>query len=410
MSGIRVRPANVNCCACFQSDRLSKRGEGLEMRSRGWNPALMWLAFAALMALSPARAAAQAPPGALPPRPGAVIQKAPEQNTIHVKVEIVNAPVVVLDAKGEMVVDLNQKDFKIFDNGVEQKIDHFDMGGDPLSIVLLVENSARVVALLPAIRKAGVVFSQAVLGESGRGAVIAFGGDVTVAQEFTKNHDQIEKVIGKLEDDGDPDTKLYDAIAGAETLLHDEPAGRRRVIVAMTESLDRGSTNKLGMLLRTAQLDNITIYTVGLSSTAAALRAPADNGGAPSNGQIGVPVTPGDPNSPIVPGVGPGMQAPGIDFIALGIWAIQKGVDVAHAHALEVATLATGGEHLAASRDRGIEQGLDRIGGELHAEYTLGYHPADVPDSGYHEIKVVVDRPKTTVRTRPGYYLPPEDN
>jgi VWFA-related protein len=372
--------------------------------------ALAWVAFCAVVALSPARTAAQAPPGALAPRPGAVIQKGPEQNTIHVKVEVVSAPVVVRDAKGEMVVNLDQNNFKIFDNGVEQKIDHFDMGGDPLSIVLLVETSKRVKALLPAIRKAGIVFTQSVLGDGGRGAVIAFGGGVAVAEPFTKDHDEIEKVIGKLDDDGNPGAALYDALAEAENLLHEEPINRRRVIVAMTESLDRGSSNKLGLILREAQLDNITIFTVGLSSTAAAMRAPDDNDPKRSNGTVGVPVIPGDPDSPITPGTGPGVQAPGVDFIALGAWAIQKGADVAHAHALEVATVATGGAHVPTFRDRSIEQALDRIGDELHAEYTLGYHPTSVPASGYHEIKVVVDRPKTTVRTRPGYYLPPDEN
>jgi VWFA-related protein len=379
------------------------------MKNRGWKTGLAWLgAGLAAVTLAPARAAAQAPPGALPPRPGAVIQKGPEQTTIRVKVEIVSAPVVVRDTKGEMVVDLDQKDFKIFDNGVEQKIDHFDMGGDPLSIVLLVENSARVTALLPAIRRAGIVFSQVVLGDSGRGAVVAFGGDVTVVQPFTKDHDQLEKVIGKLDDDGDAQTKLYDGLAEAENLLRAEPINRRRVIVAVTEAVDRGSTNKLGLLLRTAQLENITIYTVGLSSTSAAMRAPAQNTPPqpviPNGTYNGQPV-PGEPQSPT--NLGSGAPMGGADLLAL---MVQKGADVSHAHALELATLATGGDRVAASHDRNIEPALDRIGGELHAEYTLAYHPAGVPASGYHEIKVVVDRPKTTVRTRPGYFLPPDDD
>jgi hypothetical protein len=74
-----------------------------------------------------------------------------------------------------------------------------------------------------------------------------------------------------------------------------------------------------------------------------------------------------------------------------------------------VATLATGGEHVPTRRDKSIEPALDRIGGELHAQYTLSYHPTDASPGGFHEIKVLVDRPKTTVKTRPGYYLPIDD-
>jgi len=174
--------------------------------------------------------------------------------------------------------------------------------------------------------------------------------------------------------------------------------------------VDRGSSNKLGLLLREAQLDNITIYTLGLSSTAAAMRAPLDSSGPRASGTVGVPSVPGDSSSPTIPGTGPGMVEPGVDFIALAAWAVQKGVDVARAHALDAATAGTGGERVAASHDRSIEPALDRIGGELHAEYTLGYHPTDGTTTGYHEIKVVVDRPKMTVRTRPGYYLTPADD
>jgi hypothetical protein len=48
---------------------------------------------------------------------------------------------------------------------------------------------------------------------------------------------------------------------------------------------------------------------------------------------------------------------------------------------------------------------MDEIGGELHAQYTLGYRSPGEVSFGYHEIKVTVDRRGATVRTRPGYYL-----
>ena len=47
----------------------------------------------------------------------------------------------VRDPKGEMVFDLTQQNFSVYDNGAEQKIDHFDVGGEPLSIVLVIETS-----------------------------------------------------------------------------------------------------------------------------------------------------------------------------------------------------------------------------------------------------------------------------
>ena len=39
-----------------------------------------------------------------------------------------NTPVAVTDAKGELILDLQQKDFHVFDNGIEQTIETFDSG------------------------------------------------------------------------------------------------------------------------------------------------------------------------------------------------------------------------------------------------------------------------------------------
>lgn len=50
---------------------------------------------------------------------------------------------------------------------------------------------------------------------------------------------------------------------------------------------------------------------------------------------------------------------------------------------------------------------MDTIGGELHAQYTLGYQPPGGEKPGYHTITVKVHGPGVTVRTRPGYYIAP---
>ncbi len=322
------------------------------------------------------------------------------------RVELVTAPVVVRDENGEMVVNLDQSSFRLFDNGVEQKIDHFDMGGDPLSVVLVVETSSRVKVMLPAIQKAGIVFTQTVMGEGGEGALVSFGSEVQRLVPFTKDAARIEKAIGKLDDSGGL-TRLYDALSEGVRMLHDRPLERRRVIVAVTEASDMGSEARLGAVLREAQLENVTIYTIGLSTLAAGLRTPPNPDrpiSATPPGTFGMPPRPGQPQSPTTPG---GMDSGG-DLLALGIWAVKNAANVAHARALAVATTATGGDHIPTFKDRSIEEALSRVGGELHAEYTLSYHPTGVALAGYHDIKIEVDRTKVKVRTRPGYFLPAE--
>src|ERR1700724_3527061 len=107
--------------------------------------ALAALAAAWLLPVPFARSQ-EAPAGPLHPRPGVPPEQIPpaqqQKHAIRVRVNEVTAPVIVRDPKGEMVFDLRQDNFRVYDNGAEQKIDHFDVGGDPLSIVLVIESSS----------------------------------------------------------------------------------------------------------------------------------------------------------------------------------------------------------------------------------------------------------------------------
>ena len=81
-----------------------------------------------------------------------------------------------------------------------------------------------------------------------------------------------------------------------------------------------------------------------------------------------------------------------VDLLALAVWAVQHATATIRDHPLELATIATGGLYQSTVRDQSIEPAIDAIGGELHAQYTLTYRPNEAGPSGYHEIKVEVDR------------------
>ncbi len=374
---------------------------------RGKLAAFLSTALLAAFARGPARA--QAPAGPLPPKPGVPVQQPKEQPpTIRVKIELVNTPVTVRDSKGELVLDLAMHNFRVYDNGVEQRIEHFDLGGDPLSLVIVCETSSRIEALLPAVRKTGILFTQTVLGPTGEAAVLGFNDSVDKLLPFTSDSERIEKSVSSLRM-GTSGARLYDALSEAVGLLRNRPASRRRVIVAASEAVDSGSENKLGQVLREAQLANVTIYAVSLSTTAAELRAPPKQAGPPQispPGTFPLPPMPGTPQTPTTE-----QQRYGnIDLLALVVWMVERAANAVGQNSLELATVATGGLNLSTFRDRSIEKALDQIGGELHAQYLLSYRPAGTDPTGYHEIKVEVARPGVKVRSRPGYYLAPPES
>ena len=368
------------------------------------------LAVAMLCAAAAPSARGQAQPGPLPPKPGVVPEKASPQQSkeakpLRVRVNVVSTPVTVRDHSGELVFDLSADDFHVYDNGVEQRIEHFDLGGDPLSIVLLVETSSHVEPLLPAIRKSGIVFTQTVMGQTGEASVMGFNDSTDLLLPFTVDKDQIEKTVNHLPI-GTSGLRLYDSMSAAVDLLQKQPENRRRILLVISEALDSGSETPLGIVLRQAQLANVAIYTIGLSTTSADLRAkPKER---PSQ-QIGPPGTfpvPGRNGTPQTPSTQAEQQG-NINLLALAVWLVQRGTNVIHKESLAVASTATGGAHISTLHDSSIEKAMDIIGGELHAQYVLGYRPPGDEPSGYHEIKVTVTRPHVTVRTRPGYYLPP---
>ena len=373
--------------------------------------AAVFVVLGAGLWLAPTARCQGAPPGPIQLEPGAAPEKTPtaeqQKRAIRVRTEEVTAPVTVRDRMGEMVFDLTKKDFHVYDNGVEQTIDHFDLGGDPLSIVLVVETSSHIEALLPAVRRTGIVFSQTVMAKTAEAAVLGFDDTLNMLEKFTTDPEQIQSTINHLKM-GASGVRLYDAMARGVRLLEERPAGRRRILVVMSEAQDDGSESKLGEVLRSAQLANVAIYSIGLSTTSAELRAkPSEHGPAPMGppGTFPVPVPAGQPQ---VPSVEQQMQQPGgADLLALAVWLVRTGKNALGPNSLAVASKATGGLHVSPKKDRSIEKAMDSIGGELHAQYTLGYRTLGRDISGYHEIKVTVDRPGVEVRTRPGYYIAP---
>ncbi len=370
------------------------------------------IALLLVLTLAGILARAQAPSGPISPKPGVEVQQAPkDMPKVRVQVALVSTPVTVRDARGEMVHDLEARDFLIADNGVAQKISHFDLGGDPISLVILIETSSRIEALLPQVRKTGILFTQTVMGPNGEAAVVGFNDSVDKLQDFTTNGDLIENTIAHL-GEGTSGSKLYDAMAvGVEMLsgrpqaMPDKP-GRRRVLMILSEATDAGSDAKLGEVLRNAQLSNVTIYSVGLSTTRAELQAkPKDTRPKLTPpGTFPLPPQPGTPQTP----TSEANRYGNIDVLALAVWAVQHVHNQIKDHALEVAAAATGGAHLSTFKDRSIEKAIDEIGGELHSQYAISYTPTGSDASGYHEIKVNVvrnDAKNLKVRARPGYYL-----
>ncbi len=363
---------------------------------------LLYFTLPVLAAISFFRASHALAQGSAAPKPAPAAQN-PPSGGIRVRVRIVSAPVSVRDANNNVITDLKKENFRVYDNGVKQAIDSFDLGGEQLSCVFLLEDSSRVAAILPALRKSAIVFTETVVGSSGEAAVIGYDSTLQTLRPFTRDHDKIEKTIANLKT-GNAGARLYDALFDAVAQLRGRPRELRRVIIVVGEPLDVGSQGKLGAALRSAQMSNIVIYSVALSVNSAMMRSEPKQAGPPPAtppGTFGMPAYPGTAQTP----TGEQQHSGNIDLLALSEFTVRNALSIVKEHPLEIATTATGGVYIPIVSDSSIENAVDSIGGELNAQYTLTYHPTKSDEPGYHTIKITVDRPGLKVRTRPGYYL-----
>jgi VWFA-related protein len=329
-------------------------------------------------------------------------QQGANQSPIRVKVELVSTPVVVQNQKGELIHDLGPRDFRIFDNGVEQTLESFEIGGTPLAAAFVIETSSRVEALLPAISRTGLVITQDIIGETGEAALIGYSDQVVKLHGFTNDHSAIEKTMANLQSESS-DAHLYDALWQAVGMLQYTPQSRRRVIVTIAEDIDTGSKEDLSAIVREAQIDGIAIYAVSLSSFQAGWRGPEKQAAAPSVTPSGIFALPPIPGSMYTPGMEQ-LRRGNMDLGAFGEHTLTFS-----APPMGDAAAATGGLYQSTFADDSIERAIDRIAGELTFQYTLSYRPNTNQTKGdFHKIKVVVvSKGKLRVRSRPGYYVSP---
>ncbi len=321
-------------------------------------------------------------------------------------IDEVTVPLTVRSPKGEYIHDMLQADFTIFDNDVEQRITGFDVSFLPISMVICVQTSDRVEGILGDIRKSAYLFTELVLGANGEAAVLTFDSRIKLLEDFTNDTRRIDKALKSMRI-GTSAVAMADATYSAIRMLLRRPENHRKVIVLISESQNNGSRIGLGESLRTAQLYNISIYAVRLSTLSARLRRKAEV--RPPNIPAGVVVRPTMPGTPATPTaqqqssytVTPNMIPIIIDLV--------RGVkNLIFTNPLEILADGTGGRDFSPRTSSGVQESIIRIGEDIRSRYRLSYSPNNLNERGiYHRIRVEVPYEKLRVRHRVGYFHGP---
>jgi len=382
-----------------------------ETRRRAWKPwaALTLLTFF-LWAPMPANpmgpqdhTAAQ---GADKPAHSAADRPSVTHTQPHIRIQstIVNAPVTVMDASGNFVEDLKKSDFEIIDNGVAQRIQRFGLAEEPVSLVIVVQNNEAIAPLLDQIRPLGPIFSNLIVGANGKAAVIFFADQVKVAQGFSRHQAVLAKTLSGLEPEGSK-VRLNDALMQAITLLASRPVAERRVVIALSEGFDQGSSSRPQDVIHAAMAAGVAIYGLQFSAMQALLhRQDQPKGQNPLDTAMARP-TPGE-EAPSITITQDYYDTPDIPVIPIVTESGDVIRSVATKSVLEAYAGYTGGVNYSHWSKKALQKQLTQVALEINSQYELAYVPTNLNQTGFHRLQIEVKLPAFKVRARSGYYNP----
>ena len=165
-----------------------------------------WVAWKAISAPLPARAQQASAQTAQPPQQQSPQTPAATGPAIKSESRLVLVDVVVTDKKGNYVRDLEQKQFRVWEDNKEQSISTFSSAAEANSsgpnssqkryMVLFFDNSTMDLPDQARARDAAAQFIDANAGPDRLMAIADFGGSLRIAQNFTANAERLKQVVG----------------------------------------------------------------------------------------------------------------------------------------------------------------------------------------------------------------------
>ncbi len=327
-----------------------------------------------------------------------------EQPTFRAAVEVVVVPTIVLDRDGNFVHGLERQDFLLLDNGKPQDI-KVDVTFIPISLVVAVQANSAVEAVLPKVQKIGAMLHYLVAGEQGEVAVLAFDHRVQLIQDFTNDTDKIQEAFRKLKP-GSQNSAMVDAVMYGIRMLRRRPENRRRILLLISETRDRGSEARKRDVLEAAQFANVVVYSLNINRLVTTLTAKPMPPRPDPFPPAARPLPAGVPATPHAAAQVSGNATNSANFIPVFVEIFKAVRDIFIDNPVELFTKWTGGTEHPFITQAHLESAVRRIGEELHSQYIISYTPNNKEEGGFHEIQVLVrGRNDVKVLTRPGYWM-----
>ena len=287
-----------------------------------------------------------------------------QETTIRSQSNVVLIPVLVKDGRGHAIYGLKAQDFVIEDDGMVQaaRLDEASEG-EPISLVIAIQSGREAYHEFPRIRGLSSMIQPILDQEGTLAAVVVFDSRIDLAQDFTSESRRVQNTLRAMQP-GDSGAAILDAVKYSLNLLKNQPAGRQRVLLLVSETRDHGSHSvKIDEVVEQIGETNIVVYTLAFSPAMSNVLDTAKG------------------NNKDEMNAGPDLLAP----LFLIRQAMRKNTPKAIA-------AMTGGEYDSFKSQNAFEAGLVDFTNHLHSRYLLSFQPRD-PHPGLHELRVRLREP-----------------
>ncbi len=275
--------------------------------------------------------------------------------TFSVNVKLVNVFASVADGDGAPYGGLQKEDFRIYEDGVEQKLSIFERESElPLSIAMALDTSLSTRKDLALETASARKFAHVILRPVDSISLYEFSTYVSQALPYTNDERRLDSALNHLRTGAA--TAVYDAIYLSSISLQRRQG--RRVIVLISDGGDTASKADYPEALRAAQIAEAIIYPI-----------------------IMVPIE------------------------------ADAGRDTGGEHALIQLSRDTGGKYYYATSLAQLDEAFRQIGDELRTQYLLAYYPLSRVGSEFRRITVELTaeakqraQRELYIRHRAGYY------
>jgi len=154
---------------------------------------------------------------------------------------------------------ITSKELSIYDNGIEQSIRNFTPDPSPARIVLLVDNSLTIRADVEKLEQAAREFAYEIY-EGDKLLIVGYDEQAEIVSDWTDDAKAIESSLKLFRKKGQP--HLFDAIRAVVEEAMRPMQNPKRIIIVISDGLDRGSKATFEQTLAELQTENIMVYAV----------------------------------------------------------------------------------------------------------------------------------------------------